>query len=60
MYAGTLPARVHGHNVRVFTNHRAVPTTLRTFSKGTRQWIIGGVLKHIESLKGFGTRVVFA
>ncbi|GAB7336583.1 hypothetical protein MBLNU13_g09848t1 [Cladosporium sp. NU13] len=60
VYAGTFSARVHGDVVRVFTNNRTVLITLRAFPKRTRQWIIGGILKHIEFLKGFGIRVVFA
>lgn len=60
VYAGTLSARVHGHTVRVFTNNRTVLITLRVSPKRTRQWIIGGILKHVEFLKGFAIRVVFA
>jgi len=50
---------VHGQTVRVFTNNRTVLITLRAFPKRTRQWIIGGILKHIGFLKGFAIRVVF-
>ncbi|KAI6824489.1 hypothetical protein KC343_g180 [Hortaea werneckii] len=60
VYAGTLSARVYGHIVRVFTNNRTVLITLRASPKRTRQWIIGGILKHVEFLKGFAIRVVFA
>ena len=60
VYAGTLSARVHGHTVRVFPNNRTVLITLRVSPKRTRQWIIGGILKHVELLKGFAIRVVFA
>lgn len=60
VYAGTFSARVHGDVVRVFTNNRTVLVTLRASPRRTRQWIIGGILKHIDFLKGFGIRVVFA
>ncbi|TIA49187.1 hypothetical protein D6C77_09651 [Aureobasidium pullulans] len=60
VYAGALSARVHGEIIHVFTNNRTVLITLRASPRRTRQWIIGGILKHIEFLKGFGIRVVFA
>jgi hypothetical protein len=55
-----LSARVHGQTIRVFTNNRTVLITLRAPAKRTRQWIIGGILKHVKFLKGSAFRVVFA
>jgi hypothetical protein len=60
VYAGTLSARVYGQTIRVFTNNRTILITLRAPAKRTRQWIIGGILKHVKFLKGFAFRVVFA
>jgi hypothetical protein len=60
VYAETLSARVHGQTIRMFTNNRTVLIALRAPAKRTRQWIIGGILKHVEFLKGFAFRVVFA
>jgi hypothetical protein len=52
--------RLHGQIVRVLTNNRTVLATLRTPPKRLRQWIIGGILKHVRFLKGFAFRTVFA
>jgi hypothetical protein len=59
VYDNTLSARVRGQAMHVFTNNRTVLVTLRNATRRSGQWIISGILKHVQRLNDSHNRVVF-
>jgi hypothetical protein len=58
VYDNTLSARVRGQVMHVFTNNRTVLVTLRNATRRSGQWIISGILKHVQRLNDSHNRVV--
>lgn len=59
IYARAMSLRASRRTIHMFTNNRTVLTIIQTLGRGSRQAIIGKILKHVRYLVGFVNRMIF-